>query len=281
MRARLWLMVFAWIALIAIPRTTLAYEPPPLKGHVVDTAGKLTPEDISHFDTKLDAFRQRAGFAVVVFLTGSLEGENIDDYTYETFRAWKVGEKGLDNGVLLVIAPNERKVRIETGKGVGGELPDLKANDIIRKQITPRLKEEHFRQAVEAGTDGIMEALAGPNAGGDGATKERTKVIRRTSDGSALWMFVPLLLPLGILVIILVAIARAKRRGFGPGHDRDDDDRWGGGGGGGFYGGGGFFGGGGGWGGGGGGGGDWGGGGGSGYSGGGGESGGGGSSDSY
>lgn len=278
MRVRFWLLVFAWIALVAIPRSALAYQPPPLKGHVVDTAGKLSPEDIAHFDQKLDAFRQRAGFAVVVFLTGSLEGENIDDFTYETFGAWKVGDKGLDNGVLLVIAPNERKVRIETGKGVGGELPDLKANDIIRKQISPRLREEQFRRAVEDGTDAIMETLAGPSAGGDGPAKERTKVLRRSSErGSAFWMFVPLLVPLGVLLIILFAIARAKRRGFGPGRDRDDDDRWGGGGGGGggFYGGGGFFGGGGGgWGGGGGGGG-------SGYSGGGGESGGGGSSDSY
>ncbi|WP_394822115.1 TPM domain-containing protein [Pendulispora albinea] len=272
------LFVFCTVlfALITGTAPAFAYKPPPLDGHVIDTAGKLTPEDIARLDKKLDTFHRSTGYAIVVFLTGSLEGENIDDYTYQTFASWKIGDKGQDNGVLLLIAPNERKIRIETGKGVGGELPDLRANDIIRNKIAPRLREEQFRQAVDDGTNGIMTALAGD----DWQTNPRPrkpKVIRTTS-GNPLWLIVPLAVPLLILVIIFGAIARAKRRGFGPGR-HDDDDRWGGGGGwggGGFYGGGGgFFGGGGG----GGGGGDWGGG--SGYSGGGGESGGGGSSDSY
>src|SRR5262245_9134324 len=112
-----------------------AFSPPPLPadGFVVDTAGKLSASDIDALDRKLRAIKQAGGPSIAALVTGSLEGESIDDVGYETARVWKVGEKGADNGVLIVIAPNERKVRIEVAKGNEGDLTDLESNDIIRQ----------------------------------------------------------------------------------------------------------------------------------------------------
>lgn len=145
-------------ALVARPALA-AFTPPPLTGHVVDTAGRLNPAEIRKLDAKLDRIRRQTGFEIVAFVVGSLEGETIEDVAYTTFNTWKLGQKGADNGVLLVIAPTERRVRIETGKGVGGALTDLQSNDIIRQKIAPLLRQDRFAEAIDRGTDAIARAL--------------------------------------------------------------------------------------------------------------------------
>ncbi len=153
----------AFIFLVALFTTApaiAAFQPPPLDGHVLDTAGKLSAAEVLELDAKLDAIRRNTGVEIVAFLPRSLEGEEIEDFAYEAFNAWKLGQKGADNGVLLVIATQERKVRIETGRGVGGALTDLQSNDIIRKTIAPLLQENRFHDAVDAGTQEIAKALS-------------------------------------------------------------------------------------------------------------------------
>ncbi|WP_104986984.1 TPM domain-containing protein [Sorangium cellulosum] len=145
-------------ALVARPAVA-AFTPPQLTGHVVDTAGKLGPEELRTLDAKLDRIRRQTGFEIVAFVAGSLEGETIEDVAYKAFNTWQLGQQGADNGVLLVIAPSERRVRIETGKGVGGALTDLQSNDIIRQTINPLLREERFRDAIDQGTVAIARAL--------------------------------------------------------------------------------------------------------------------------
>ena len=150
----------ALVASLLYPRAALAaYVPPALEGHIVDQSGKLTTGEVRALDAKLDRIRRETGFEIVAFLPASLGEETIDDVAFATFNTWGIGRKGTDNGVLLVIAPNERKVRIETGKGVGGALTDLQANDIFRGRIIPMLQAERFRDAVDQGTSGIAEAL--------------------------------------------------------------------------------------------------------------------------
>ncbi|WP_437677424.1 TPM domain-containing protein [Sorangium sp. So ce131] len=145
-------------ALVARPAVA-AFTPPELTGHVVDTAGRLGAEDIRYLDAKLDRIRRQTGFEIVAFVAGSLEGETIEDVAYKAFNTWQLGQRGADNGVLLVIAPSERRVRIETGKGVGGALTDLQSNDIIRQTISPLLREDRFRDAIDQGTVAIARAL--------------------------------------------------------------------------------------------------------------------------
>ncbi|HEU4535110.1 MAG TPA: TPM domain-containing protein [Polyangiaceae bacterium] len=237
-------------ALFAAP-AALAYEPPPIDGHVTDAARKLNQTQRRALNDKLDDVRRQTGFEVAVLLAPSLEGETIEDVAYATFNAWKLGQKGQDNGVLLVIAPAERRVRIETGKGVGGDLTDLESNDIIRNHVAPYLKQDRFFEAVDEGTNAIVAKLT-KGQYNPGPSKARPPARQPRSRGaSGVGVFVT------IALVVLINLF-LRRRGGG----------W-------FF----FWPGGGGW---GGGGGGFGGGGGGGFSGGGGgESGGGGSSDSY
>src|SRR5882757_1158639 len=141
--------VTAFLAFFLVAQIASAFKPPPLEGHVTDTAGKLTAVDKKAINTRLAAYRVKSTNEIAVFIARSLEGETIDDVAYATFNAWKLGKRGKDNGVLLVIAPAERRVRIETGKGIGDKLTDLQANDIIRQHISPHLKQDQFRAAVD------------------------------------------------------------------------------------------------------------------------------------
>jgi uncharacterized protein len=158
------IFVLALATLLVAPGARAAFTPPPLDGHVVDTAGKLSQADIRRIDAKLEDVRRTTGFEIAALLVGSLEGEEIDDVAYKVFNAWELGNKGKDNGVLLVIAPAERKVRIETGKGVGGALTDLQSNDIIRTEITPSLRQERYGEAVDRGTTAIARTLVAGSA---------------------------------------------------------------------------------------------------------------------
>jgi uncharacterized protein len=242
-------------ALIVLLALTLgAYTPPPLRGHVVDTTQTLTADEVRDLDLTIDAMGNNDGFALVVLIT-NLDGMVIEDIAYTAFNTWGVGEKGKDNGVLLVIAPKERRVRIETGKGVGGALPDLKTNDIIRQTIEPHLRDGKLRVAIEDGAIAISQALRADTSW----KRSDPKVERGVSGGSSTWI-----IGIVIVVIALFALFGRRRRGLVGG----GGGWWGGGFGGGGFGGGGFGGGGGSS-------------GGSGYSGGGGHSGGGGSNDSY
>lgn len=260
--ARIVFALSAAMLVVFVATRAFAYTPPPFTSSVVDQAGKLSEGERVYLTAKIERERQATGYPMAVFLPSSLDGENVDDVAYATFRAWHLGEKGADNAVLLVIAPSERKIRIETGKGVGGALTDLESNVILHERVGPLLKQDRFRDAIEAGIDGIYGALSK-----DPARKPVSKKKAQPDQGS----IVPVLVVFGLIIVI--GVIRSRRRRY-----------YGGGGGGGgpiIFGGG--WGGGGGWGdggGGGGGGGDWGGGSSSDYSGGG-ESGGGGSSDSY
>ncbi len=149
--------------LIALARDAAAakFQPPPLQGYVVDGTSTLTREQIASLDARLEAFRKEKGFSVVAFVVPSLEGYNIEDVAYDTFNTWQVGDVGKDNGALLVIAPNERRIRIETGKGVGGELTDIESAEILRNHVAPAMREGDLYKAVDQGTSAIATALAG------------------------------------------------------------------------------------------------------------------------
>ncbi len=147
------------VLLLAAVNASAAFTPPTIHGFVTDTAGKLSAAEISALDDKLAAYRRCSSDQIAAFVTGTLGGESIDDVGFKTATAWKLGEAGKDNGVLLVIAPSERKVRIEVGRGLEGVLTDLQANDILRTHVSPNLKKDDFFTAVDEGTTAIAGAL--------------------------------------------------------------------------------------------------------------------------
>jgi uncharacterized protein len=208
-----WLTAWKTFAAVALtlltllaPRIAGAYTPPRLDGHVVDAAGKLSPEQRLRIDEKLDRLRRTSGFAIVVFLPASLEGQTIEDVAYDTFNAWGVGAKDRDDGVLLVVATAERRVRIETGKGVGGELTDLQSSEIIRG-MAPLLRAERYYEAVDGATDAIARALAGEGAGATAQGKDARRPIPN-GGGEALGPGDPLR-ALGLAAILVLVIVLA------------------------------------------------------------------------
>lgn len=149
------------------------WAPPKLDGHVVDEAHVLTPEQSRALDTKLERARRANGFAVVVYLLPKLpDGLAIEDVGYKVINTWGVGSaKGAD-GIVLAVALEERKIRIETGKGAGGAITDIGASHINREVIGPLLKENRVYDAMDQGTDAIEREIAQMQAEGSETGKD-------------------------------------------------------------------------------------------------------------
>jgi uncharacterized protein len=135
---------------------------PRLTGRVVDEAHCLPPEERARLEDMLASHEKRTGQQVVVVTLNSLQGDAIDDYGYQLGRAWGIGQKGKNNGVLIILAPNEKKVRIESGYGVEGALTDASANTIITTVMMPGLQAEAYDVALMQGTKAVLALLAPP-----------------------------------------------------------------------------------------------------------------------
>lgn len=207
------LALAALVASFGFERAAFAYTPPPIEGPVTDPGRRLAPADKAALAEKLAAYRTRTGHEVTVLVAPSLEGEGIRDVAYDTARAWKLGAKGTDDGVLLVIAPTERKIHLETGRGVGGALTDVEAARIAREVIGPKLKVNDFRGAIDDGTSAIFAALDRDPSLAPPAQKPRAEGSR----GGALLGLLFLALVFGVPVLILVLAVRAARKGGGGG----------------------------------------------------------------
>lgn len=132
---------------------------PPLTGRVVDAAHVLDPATAAALDARLAAQEAKATDQVVVATVPSLEGTSVEDYANRLFRAWRIGQEKKNNGVLLLVAPKERKVRIEVGYGLEGILTDAVASTIIRNAIVPAFKSGDMARGILNGTDAILEIL--------------------------------------------------------------------------------------------------------------------------
>jgi uncharacterized protein len=137
---------------------------PAFTAPVVDEAG-VVPDGIEQtIDSELNAYQARSGNQIAVAVVKTTGGRSIEDYGIDLARAWGVGSKDKDNGVLLTIAYNDHRLRIDVGRGLEATLTDLQAGRIIREQITPRLKVEDIGGAIQAGTLAIRQSLGDPQA---------------------------------------------------------------------------------------------------------------------
>lgn len=134
---------------------------PELTGRVVDQASLLSSTQRSELSELLQRHEEQTSNQVVVVTLKDLQGYSIEDYGYQLGRHWGIGQKEHDNGVLLIVAPKERKVRIEVGYGLEGVLTDFLSNDIIQQRILPYFRNNQYPQGIEAGTRAILEALQG------------------------------------------------------------------------------------------------------------------------
>ena len=136
-----------------------AFDFPALTGRVVDDAGVIPAATRQNLDAKLKELEDKSGIQLVVATVKSLQGSDIETFANQLFRAWKLGEAKKNNGVLLLVAPTEHKVRIEVGYGLEGTLTDALASVIIASAIVPRFKTGDYAGGIERGVDGIISVL--------------------------------------------------------------------------------------------------------------------------
>lgn len=241
-------------SLLAGAPAAWAQEFPKLTGRVVDAANIIPDDQEARLVQKLEALEKQSRRQLVVTTIPDLQGYEISDYGYRLGRAWGIGQKDDDNGALLIVAPNQRKLRIEVGYGLEPVLTDGMSSLIIANEIVPRFKAGDMPGGIEAGTDAIIKQLTLPAEEAQKIAAQADQA-RESSGGIPLGAIVFMLFIVVFVILPMINEARGggrrRRSGLGPiiwipggGHD----DHWGGGwggGGGGFSGGGGSFGGGG------------------------------------
>jgi uncharacterized protein len=238
------------VAILASPVSAQTF--PKLTGRIVDQANLLDPAQEAALSAKLEGLETRTNRQLVVATLNSLEGYEISDYGYRLGRSWALGQDGKgesekDNGAILIVAPNERKMRIEVGYGLEPVLTDGLSSTIIRNDITPRFKDGDFVGGINAGVDRIVTQLELP---ADEAAKiaSAAQQNRQQDEGFPLGAIIFMLFIIFFVVLpIIRSINGGGRRhrgsGVGPVIIWGGND-WGGGGGGSSWGGGGFGGGG-------------------------------------
>lgn len=134
---------------------------PPLRARVTDLTGTLDAAQKSTLEQTLAAFEKKKGAQVAVLMLQTTQPESIEQYAVRVEETWKLGRKGVDDGVLLVIAKDDRKLKIETGYGIEGVLPDAIAKRIIDNDIVPRFKQGDFYGGISAGVDRMLRVIDG------------------------------------------------------------------------------------------------------------------------
>jgi uncharacterized protein len=160
-----WLRTFLLGALLWLAPGGIAraqnYDFPQLTGRVVDEANILDAATKIDLETKLEDLEKKTSTQLVVVTLRSLRGRTIEDYGYQLGRYWQIGQKGTNNGVLLIVAPNERKARIEVGYGLEGTLTDAISSVIMQGSILPRFRANDYQGGIRNGADAILQVLSG------------------------------------------------------------------------------------------------------------------------
>jgi uncharacterized protein len=134
---------------------------PQLTARVTDLTGTLSGEAVNRIEAKLTAFEEKKGSQIAVLIVPTTQPEEIEQYGIRVGDQWKLGRKGVEDGAILLVAKNDRRVRIEVGHGLEGALPDVIANRIITEAITPRFKVGDYDGGIEAGVDRIVSVVNG------------------------------------------------------------------------------------------------------------------------
>jgi uncharacterized protein len=178
------------LLLVGVFAPAAALDLPPLTGRVVDNAGVLSPDGKARIELKLANHETKTTDQIVVATVPSLQGDSVEEFANLLFRAWKLGQTQKNNGVLLLVAPIERKVRIEVGYGLEGTLTDALSKVIISSAVAPKFKTGDFNGGIEAGIDAVIATLLG-----DEEWQQRARVRNDAApDDYAAWIAVFLVL---------------------------------------------------------------------------------------
>lgn len=199
------LVAIAWICLTwAAAAQTLTF--PALTGRVVDQAGLLDAADRVALTEALGSLEAKTTDQLVIVTLKSLRGTSIEDYGYQLGRRWQIGQKGKNNGALLIVAANERRVRIEVGYGLEGTLTDALTRYIIETSILPRFKAGDLPGGIKSGAEQIVQVLTGdPENLKGAATQYAAKAAGRANGDTPLWpLLVVVVVGVGFLIFCTV-----------------------------------------------------------------------------
>jgi uncharacterized protein len=158
MRFRQHMLLCALLSLIVL--TTEAALPARPKAHVTDEAQVLTPPTLNQIENLCGELRSKTAAQLAVVTVASLEGQDIETYTNELFKKWGIGEKEKDNGVLFLIAPNDRRARIEVGYGLEGILPDARVGRLMDENVLPFFRAGDFNRGILSGAGALATVIA-------------------------------------------------------------------------------------------------------------------------
>ena len=182
-----------------------ALDVPPLRGRINDYAGLIPADRARALEELLARFEAETGHQIAVLTIPSLKGDSLEDFSIRVAEAWKIGKKGFDNGAILLIARDDRKLRIEVGYGLEGVMPDAIASRIIREVITPRFRSGDYAGGIEAGIEAILKVTKGETL------PERARPVpgpTSSQEGS----LIPILM---ITAMLALFIGMTRRRVFG------------------------------------------------------------------
>jgi len=157
-------VLVACLGTITLGRDAHAEEapiPPTPTSWVTDRAGLLSPQTTNELDQRLQAYEKATGHQVVVWIGHSIGDTPLDDWAVRTFKEWTIGRKGFDDGLVMFVLADDRKIDIEVGYGLEDRVPDAVASRVIRDVMAPRLQAGDRDGAIRAGTDAILEAIEG------------------------------------------------------------------------------------------------------------------------
>ncbi|HEX7480148.1 MAG TPA: TPM domain-containing protein [Polyangiales bacterium] len=243
MGARASFFVGSWLcAVLALGAAhARALDVPKLQAHVNDYAQLLPADRAQALEARLSDYEQRTHHQFALLSVASLKGDSLEDFGIRVAEQWKLGHKGVDDGLILIVAPSDHKMRVEVGYGLEGVIPDAIAARVVRDVLAPAFRQGDFAGGVDAAFGALMHA-ASPGEPGPPVT---ARAPRAAPEESLLALLMPLLLPF-LLFAVFAALSRAQRGGRGPGGfwmgptgGFGGGGGWGGGGGGGWGGGGG------------------------------------------
>jgi len=202
-------LVLGALALVAAPAAAQNF--PALSGRVVDAADLLNPQQEAELTARLEALETASSRQLVVATIPSLEGRPIEDYGYQLGRHWQIGQSQANNGTILIVAPNDRKVRVEVGYGLEPIITDALSHQIVQNDILPRFREDDYAGGIIAGTNALIEQLgAPPEQAEQRALQAAEQQGQQSEDGGSLfglifWVFV--------LSFVVLQMFRRGRRG--------------------------------------------------------------------
>ena len=213
-------VVAASLALLLAPLAAAAPSFPPLTGRVVDDAHLLSPAAQQKLTGELAQLEAQTGHQLVVVTLPDLQGYEIEDYGYQLLRAWGIGRKAENDGAILIVAPKERKVRIEVGYGLEPVLTDALSSVIIQRSILPAFKAGHFEQGIVDGTEAVIQQLALPDDQARANVAQATQAAAQAQPAASSGGHIPVFVIILVVFWLLSGMLRlfgGRRRGYGGG----------------------------------------------------------------